>query len=135
MIAVDLAHRERRFIADALFEWQGSAGRKPLPIEILGCASWDQFDHLCTRLRSAIENSESLTEKDWATALFLTEIAWASALVGAGLDFAIVTSFGDDEAVALLRAIQRKISSAERAALLFPARGRPQPESLPTPPK
>jgi hypothetical protein len=71
-----------------------------------------------------VENDERLTDLDWARVLFLTEITWASSLVGSGLDFAIVTRFSDIEAVALFRGLQRKISGHSRAKLLFPNGGR-----------
>jgi hypothetical protein len=58
--------------------------------------------------------------------LFLTEISWASDVVGAGVEFALI-SHSDEEAVKLLRSIQRKISSSYRANLLFPNAGRPRP--------
>lgn len=47
----------------------------------------------------------------------MTEITWASDLVGAGLDFATVTGFSDTEAVSLLRGLQRrrKIGGRTRA--------------------
>lgn len=127
LIAIDLAERERSFIADGLREWQGSAGWKPLPIEALGLSNWDEFDALTDRLRDAVTRGEPLTELDWARVLFLSEITWASSLVGAALDFEIVTGFSDAEAIAVLRSLQRKISSRRRADLLFPGRGRPRP--------
>jgi hypothetical protein len=73
-----------------------------------------------------VTDRESLTDLDWARALFLTEITWASGLVGAGLDFATVTGFSDTEAVRLLRGLQhrRKIGGRTRAKLLFPDGGR-----------
>jgi hypothetical protein len=52
--------------------------------------------------------------------LFLTEISWASDLVGSGVDFSIVSGLTDDEAIKLLRSVQRKNSSRRRADLLFP---------------
>jgi hypothetical protein len=64
---------------------------------------------------------------DWARVLFLGEITWASCLVGAALDFEIVTGFSDAEAIAVLRSLQRKIGNSGRADLLFPGRGRPRP--------
>ncbi|MDC8984876.1 hypothetical protein [Mycobacterium marinum] len=65
--------------------------------------------------------------------LFLTEITWASGLVGAGLDFAIVTGFSDSEAIGLLRGLQRrrKIGGHERAKLLFPNGGRTRKDGIP----
>jgi len=52
--------------------------------------------------------------------LFLTEISWASDLVGSGVDFSIVSGLTDDEAIKLLRSVQRKNSSRRRADLVFP---------------
>jgi hypothetical protein len=126
-IAIDLTERERSFIADGLREWQGSAGWTPLPIEALGLSNWDEFDALTDRLRDAVTRGEPLTDLDWARVLFLSEITWASCLVGAALDFEIVTGFSDAEAVAVLRSLQRKIGNSRRADLLFPGRGRPRP--------
>jgi len=51
--------------------------------------------------------------------LFLTEISWASDLVGSGVDFSIVSGLTDEEAIKLLRSVQRKNSSRRRAALVF----------------
>jgi hypothetical protein len=67
------------------------------------------------RLLEAIENKEPLSELDWARALVLTEICWASDLVGSGLDFA--THFRDDEVMPLLRSIQRLTASPDRLTL------------------
>lgn len=125
LVAVDLSERERGFIDAVLREWGGSAGSAPMPIEVLGLSTWDEFDALTDRLRGAITRGEPLTNLDWARALFLTEVGWASDLVGSGLDFSIVR-FADEEAVKLLRALQRKISNRQRAQLLFPGRGRPR---------
>lgn len=69
-----------------------------------------------------------MSDLDWARALFLTEISWACDLVGAGVEFELVSPFTDEEAVKLLRSIQRKVSSSYRADLLFPDAGRPRPE-------
>jgi hypothetical protein len=87
-------------------------------------STWEEFGELTYRLQRAVENHEPLTDLDWARVMFLTEITWASSLVGSGLDFAIVTRFSDIEAVALLRGLQRKISGHNRAKLLFPNGGR-----------
>ena len=69
-------------------------------------------------------SGQPLSELDWARVLFLAECSWASSVVGAGLDFATVTGFSDDEAVNTLRGLQRKIGGIERAKLLFPKGGR-----------
>lgn len=126
-IRIDLTEQERTFIADALYAWSGPAGWTPLPIEALGLSNWDEFDALTDRLRDAVTWGQPLTDLDWARALFLTEISWASCLVGAGQDFEIVTGISDADAVTVLRSLQRKIGNWRRADLLFPGRGRPRP--------
>ncbi|WP_373202522.1 hypothetical protein [Mycobacterium marinum] len=86
---------------------------------MLGLSTWEEYGELTLRLQRAVRGDEPLTNLDWARVLFLTEITWASGLVGAGLDFAIVTGFSDSEAIGLLRGLQRrrKIGGHERAKL------------------
>jgi hypothetical protein len=127
LITIDLTERERKFIVGGLREWHGSASWVPLPIEALGMSDWDEFDALTDRLRAAVGRGEPLADLDWARVLFLAETIWASSLVGAAQDFELVTGFSDAEAIAVLRSLQRKISNADRADLLFPGRGRPRP--------
>lgn len=124
LIAVDLTEREREFIQQALQQWGWSASGKPFPFQVLGLSTWEEFGELTFRLQIAVAEGEPLTDLDWARVLFLTEITWASSLVGSGLDFAIVTRFSDAEAVVLLRGLQRKIGRYDRAKLLFPDGGR-----------
>jgi hypothetical protein len=75
----------------------------------------------------------SLSDLDWARMHFLTEVSWASDLVGAGVEFRY-NGIPDEEAVKLLRSIQRKISSRYHADLLFPGAGRPRRTSNDEPP-
>jgi hypothetical protein len=103
-----------------------SAADAPFPFQVLGLSTWEEFGELTVRLERAVTDGEPLTNLDWARVLFLTEITWASDLIGAGLDFATVTGFSDSEAVGLLRGLQRrrKIGGYYRAKLLFPNGGR-----------
>jgi hypothetical protein len=127
LVAVDLTERERKFIWHALHEWQNSAAWKPFPIEVLGLSSWDEFDELTWRLAQAVTVGQLLTTLDWARVLYLTECSWASSLVGAALDFSIVTGFSDTEGLSLLRGLQRKIGGIDQAETLFPGRVRHRP--------
>ncbi|MEK0746255.1 hypothetical protein OSI95_23960 [Mycobacterium ulcerans] len=65
-----------------------------------------------------------MTDLDWARVLLLSEVTFASSLIGAGQDFEIGTRFSDAGAMGLLRGLQRKIGGYERAKLLFPNGGR-----------
>jgi hypothetical protein len=130
MVAIRLTPDEQHYIETALIQWRWLATGFPLPIKALGLAEdWSQFDELVDRLRAAIAAKEPLSDLDWARALFLTEISWASDLVGAGVEFRY-NGISDEEAVKLLRSIQRKISSRYRADLLFPNAGRPRRASV-----
>ncbi|RFZ45322.1 hypothetical protein DAVIS_01152 [Mycobacterium marinum] len=133
LVAVDLTEREREFIQQALQQWGGAASGAPFPFQMLGLSTWEEYGELTLRLQRAVRGDEPLTNRDWARVLFLTEITWASGLVGAGLDFAIVTGFSDSEAIGLLRGLQRrrKIGGHERAKLLFPNGGRTRKYGIP----
>jgi hypothetical protein len=124
LIAIALTEDERDFVQQTLEQWALSAASTPFPFQALGLSTWEEFGELTGRLERGVLVGEPLTDLDWARVLFLTEITWASNLVGSGLDFATVTRFSDTTAVGLLRGLQRKISSYERAKLLFPDGGR-----------
>ncbi|WP_071288329.1 hypothetical protein [Mycolicibacterium llatzerense] len=131
LVAVELTADERDFIEQTLEQWTLSASGKPFPYQVLGLWSWDEFGDLVIRLSDAVMAGEALTDLDWARVLFLTEIAWASSLVGAGLDFVAMTRFSDVQGLGLLRGLQRKIGGVHRAKLLFPNGGRTEtPEEL-----
>jgi hypothetical protein len=118
-VAIDLTDEERRFMYLALYEFFGPASGQPVMITALRLSGRAEFDNMVKRLGDAIEQRKPLSEADWARALFLTEVSWASNLVGSGLDFA--TSFRDEKAVQLLRSIQRKtVRHAIGVASLIP---------------
>jgi hypothetical protein len=93
---------------------------------VLGLSTWEEFGNLTGRLEHAVTDGEPLTDLDWARVLFLTEITWASNIIGSGLDFAIVTRFSDTEAVGLLRGLQRKNQQLQTRETLVSKR-RPDP--------
>jgi hypothetical protein len=126
LVAIDLTDDERYLIGWALGHWGGCASDAPLPVRLVGAANWDEFDALTDRLATAVKHGEALTDLDWARALFLTEISFGSDLIGAGVEFEMACRFADQDGLKLLRSLQRKIASHERAALLFPGAGRPR---------
>ena len=110
----------------ALKQWRSVASYKPLPVMMLGFSSWPEFDGAVEELRDTIERQQPLSELDWTRVLVLTEIARASDVLGAGLDFELVSSVSDADAVELLRSIQRKLAFKADADLLFSDAGRPR---------
>lgn len=110
--AIDLSDAERSFIYFALTHWGGPASYKPLPInDLFGISDWTEFDALTARLAQASTDQQPLPAREWALALFLTELSFASDLVGTGVEFALI-SHSDEDGISLLRSIQRKISSS-----------------------
>jgi hypothetical protein len=97
LVTVDLTDDERELMVLALNEYFGAAknGWSPLVL-ILGLSIRDEFRALVRRLMGAIEGGAPLSDLDWARALLLAEICWASDLLGAGIDFA--TNFRDEQA-------------------------------------
>lgn len=124
LVPVDLTEDERGFIEQALAQWGWSASDAPFPFQLLGLSTWEEFGGLIVRLQRAVAEGEPLTDLDWARVLFLTEITWASSLIGAGLDFAIVTRFSDIDGLSVLRGLQRKLGGYTLGRLLFPHAGR-----------
>ncbi|MGO9506950.1 MAG: hypothetical protein ACLPXZ_06240 [Mycobacterium sp.] len=119
LVAIDLTDEERQLMLQGLNEYGGPVQRGvPLLLApLLGLSTIDEFWTLTERLMEGIEAKESLSDLDWARALFLTEICWASNVIGAGVDFA--TSFRDEAAAPLVRSIQRKVSTTDRFVLLL----------------
>jgi hypothetical protein len=125
VVAVDLTDDERDFMYWALSHWgSGLATYKALPMSVLGIAGSDEFASLTDRLGQAVRRGDPLSGLDWARALFLTELSFGSDLAGAGVEFSYV-SHSDEDGIKLLRSIQRKLSSRDRAEVLFSGLVRP----------
>jgi hypothetical protein len=119
LVAIDLTDDERSLMLQGLNEYGGPVDRDvPLLLTpLLGLSTVDEFWTLRSRLMEGIRATELLSDLDWARALFLTEISWASDVIGAGIDFG--TTARDEAAAPLLRSIQRKVSTADRFVLLL----------------
>jgi hypothetical protein len=118
LVDIDLTDDERQLLYHALNEYGGPIRGQAVMMRALDVSSRPAFDGLVDRLRRAIWHQQCLVGLDWARAVFLAEVSWASDVVGAGLDFA--TTAPDAHAAPLFRSIQRKLSaSGVRAALLI----------------
>jgi hypothetical protein len=114
---VDLTDVERRLLLAGLMEYGGPAAGARVLAPLVGADTTDAFYQLTDRLTAAIKNRESLSDLDWARALLLTEICWASDILGAASDF--VTNMPDGVALPALRSLQRKIVTGERIQALI----------------
>jgi hypothetical protein len=120
---VDLTDDERRLLAAGLMEYGGPAQGAPVLAPLVGVASVAEFERMVDRLEAAVRKGEPLSDLDWARALVLTEISWASDLLGAGTEFS--SNMSDEQAAPVLRSLQRKLVTAERIQLLLNNATRP----------
>jgi hypothetical protein len=113
LFAIDLEDDERLLMVHGLNEYFKSAKKGvPFLASLFGATTDSEFRALIWRLLEAIENKEPLSKLDWTRALVLTEICWASDLVGSGLAFA--AHFRDEDVIPMLRYIQRLTAHPNR---------------------
>lgn len=115
MTSVDLTDEEQRLLVAALLQWIGPARPTEHLVFAMGFGQLDAFGQDTTDLRRALERRAPLSRRDWHKTLIATEIVFASDVVGAGLDWPIVTGFRDDQTIALLRGLQRKMPRWRRS--------------------
>src|SRR4051794_35641159 len=117
LVHVDLSDVESRLLLAGLMEYGGPAAGAAVLAPLVGAESVDTFFQLTDRLTAAIKHGDPLSDLDWTRALVLTEICWASDILGAASDFG--TNMSDDVALPALRSLQRKLVNGERVQALI----------------
>lgn len=105
---VELTDEEQRLLLRGLHEWLGPARPTAGLADLLGVDLAD-FTAQCKRLYADIEAGRPLAARDWAWALAVTEIAFASDVFGTGIHWSVTTGMQDDLTVKVLRSLQRKL--------------------------
>jgi hypothetical protein len=106
---VELDGKERKFLRAALLEWGGPAEPTDDLAMAMGFTCADNLSGEAWTLWRRIESRESLTASDWKRVLLASEIVFVSDVVGSGPDWPITTGLSDEESVAILRGLQRKL--------------------------
>ena len=116
-----LNDEQRRFLSTALGMWGGVASSHPSLTRLLGYADQREFDSAVKRLRDGLDHftEPKFSTADWTRVLLLAEISFGSDVLGAGVEFEIVSAWRDPEALKLLRAIQRTLRRYVDASQLF----------------
>lgn len=84
-----------------------SAPRKwPAP---WGFASVDDLFAQTDRLTSAIA-AGAMSRLDWMRVLLATEVVFASDVLGSGIDWEATSGLSDEDSIAILRRVQRKLA-------------------------
>ncbi|MDT3395093.1 hypothetical protein RKE29_00195 [Streptomyces sp. B1866] len=105
-----MTEKELKVLRCGLLEWSGSARGTEEFAVAMGFSSLAELLRESKRIRSALAQGEGLEPVDWARVLLATEVAFVSDVVGSGHDWSITTGFSDEEAVKILRSVQRKLA-------------------------
>ena len=106
---VVLDDEERRFLRAALLDWGGPAHPTDELAAAMGFGSAKNLSGDTRALWKRIEARETLTTEDWRRVLLAVEIVFASDVVGSGVDFSTTSGIPDEEAIKILRGLQRKL--------------------------
>jgi hypothetical protein len=116
LVSIELNEDERDLLVMALNEYDGTAqGAAELLPPLVGQMAQRGWRHVHLSLMNAIKREEPLTDLDWARALLLTEFAFGSDMVANARRFGPAA---DEYWVLVLRSLQDKVSTDERARLL-----------------
>ena len=109
MLLPDLDDTERRLLRWGIIEWGGPARCTDEMAVAMGFRSIQDLFDSGRRLAGSIEAGAPLTALDWLRVLLATEIVFASNTIGSGLDWSITSGMSDEESLAALRSVQRKL--------------------------
>jgi hypothetical protein len=101
---------ERQFLRAALLDWSGPARPTDELAAAMGFSSAESLSGEAWALWGRIEAGETLTTDDWRQVLLAVEIVFVSDVVGSGLDFRITSGIPDEEAIKILRSLQRRLA-------------------------
>ncbi|GLD02176.1 hypothetical protein Mkiyose1088_40420 [Mycobacterium kiyosense] len=123
LVAVELTEDEIYLLRHGLGQWGGPAGCTEVMAIAMGFNSVDDLFGQFDRLTVLMKRGQPLSRTDWTRALLATEVCWASDVLGAGVEWAIV---GPDDmwTIEILRGLQRKLASAGALAR-WPGTGSP----------
>jgi len=111
-VDVDLTDEERQLLSSGLAQWGGPAHATDALAVAMGFADIDDLLAESDRICALLADRKPLSSRDLARALVTTEIAFASDVFGAGVEWSIVQGLTDEETIPLLRGLQRKVLSA-----------------------
>jgi hypothetical protein len=75
----------------------------------MGFDSVADLDAQRPRLLTAIRDAQPLSRDDWRRVQLLTEVVFASDVVGSGFEWEATTGLADEDTIRVLRGIQRKL--------------------------
>lgn len=108
-VRVELDTAERRLLRAALLDWGGPARPTDEVAAAIGFSDAARLRSEAWSLWKGIEAEGRLTVSEWRRVLLAVEVVFASDVVGSGLDWSITSGLSDEESIAILRRLQRKL--------------------------
>jgi hypothetical protein len=112
LLAVDLTDDEIRVLRHGLLEWGGPARCTDRMALAMGFESVDDILRQGDRIRTALDDRQPMSQRDWVRALLATEVVFASDVLGSGQDWESTSGLTDAETIRVLRSLQRKVPKA-----------------------
>src|SRR5918995_4479562 len=109
-IETDLTDQERFVLNRGLVEWGGPAHCTEAMARAMGFQSVANLLEEGDRIVNDIEARRPLTRRGWTRALLATEIAFASDVLGSGVEWPDTTGLDDVETLRTLRRLQLKLA-------------------------
>ncbi|MEU0674943.1 hypothetical protein ABZ330_19000 [Streptomyces sp. NPDC006172] len=109
-----LADEEIELLCRALLEWSGPARCSDQLAVGMGFAGERDLVERCVQLRAALSSGLPMTPSEWARTLLAVEIVFVSDLAGSGFEWRATTGRSDEQTIAMLRSIQRKLAGTVR---------------------
>jgi hypothetical protein len=119
-VAIELTDDEAQMLVSGLSDWGGPAyGSEALAVA-MGFAGLEDLYLEAQRMMCAIQHRRPMTVRDWTRALVATEIAFASSVLGTGVDeWTCIRAGRGAEWLEVLERLQSKLPADP--TLLFPA--------------
>ncbi len=109
LVSAELTEDERQLLSAGLAQWGGPANATSELAVAMGFADVPDLLAESSRLSDLLADGRRLSSLDVVRALVATEIAFASDVFGAGVEWATVTGRSDEETIAALRRLQRRL--------------------------
>jgi len=108
-VHVELPPDELRLLRWGLANWGGPGYCTDAMAKAMGFEDAHTMLDEVEGLRRDLVATSSLTPRDWSRALIALEVVFASDVIGAAGDWAIVTGWTDEQTLVVLRTLQNRL--------------------------
>ena len=111
LIDVELTPIERQVLSRGLIEWDGPAHCTESMARAMGFVSVADLLRAGQHMADDLDAGRPLSRRDWTRALLATEIAFASDVLGSGIEWSTTTGLDDVTTLRTVRQLQLKLAA------------------------